>query len=97
MGVEWGRGRKINRREKKKEGEIWRGREGRENLKERDILSNKCTGYRFVLYGIVCDSVQSHKDSLCSKSICFFFFLWSPQPEACLVHDLWTHTSCLAK
>lgn len=34
MGMEGGRGRKINRREKKKEGGKRRGREGRENLKE---------------------------------------------------------------
>lgn len=42
----------------------------------------------------VCDSVQSHKDSL---SQVYMVFLWSPQPEACLLHDLRTHTPRLAK
>lgn len=52
MGVEGGRGRKINRREKRrKEGNGEGGREERTSRRV-DILSNNCTGYCFVLYGV---------------------------------------------
>lgn len=74
MGVEGGRGRKINRREKRrKEGNGEWGREERTSRRV-DILSNNCTGYRFVLYG-VCVWFCSVTQRLSVPSLYGFFFV----------------------